>query len=175
MGRREFLLNHPEVNLPAPKIVSVTELDEAKSTDSTRITAKTTGETMAKTIVLWFADGKNEPYKQTAMQSDGQVGVGVFTANIPAQLAVKKIRYYVEARSVGAEMTSDFYPAHAEAKPLTFRGKAPKASQSSLTINEVVSENHAAAKDPQGDFHDDIEIANTSDSEIDLSLSLIHI
>ena len=169
MGRREFLLNHPEVNLPAPKIVSVTELDEAKSTDSTRIAAKTTGETMAKTIVLWFADGKNEPYKQTAMQSDGQAGVGVFTANIPAQLAGKKIRYYVEARSVGAEMTSDFYPAHAEAKPLTFRVKAPKASQSSLTINEVVSENQAAAQDPQGDFDDYIEIANTSDSEVDLS------
>jgi len=103
------------------------------------------------------------------MQSDGQAGVGVFTANIPAQLAGKKIRYYVEARSVGAEMTSDFYPAHAEAKPLTFRVKAPKASQSSLTINEVVSENQAAAQDPQGDFDDYIEIANTSDSEVDLS------
>jgi hypothetical protein len=104
-----------------------------------------------------------------AMQPDGQVNGGVFTANIPAQLAGKKIRYYVEARSGGAEMTSDFYPAHAEAKPLTFRVKAPKAGQSVLAINEVVSENQAAAKDPQGDFDDYIEIVNTSDSEIDLS------
>ena len=168
-GRREFLLNHPEVNLPAPEIVSVTELDEAKSTDSIRIAAETTGETLAKTIFLWFADGKNEPYKQMAMQPDGQVNGGVFTANIPAQLAGKKIRYYVEARSDGAEMTSDFYPAHAEAKPLTFRVKAPKAGQSVLTINEIVSENQAAGKDPQGDYDDYIEIANTSDSEVDLS------
>jgi len=168
-GRREFLLNHPEVNLPAPEIVSVTELDEAKSTDSIRIAAETTGETLAKTIFLWFADGKNEPYKQMAMQPDGQVNGGVFTANIPAQLAGKKIRYYVEARSGGAEMTSDFYPARAAANPMTFRVKAPKAGQSVLAINEVVSENQAAAKDPQGDFDDYIEIVNTSDSEIDLS------
>jgi hypothetical protein len=168
-GRREFLLNHPEVNLPAPEIVSVTELDEAKSTDSIRIAAETSGDTLAKTIFLWFADGKNEPYKQMAMQPDGQANGGVFTANIPAQLAGKKIRYYVEARSDGAEMTSDFYPAHAEAKPLTFRVKAPKASQSVLTINEIVSENQAAGKDPQGDYDDYIEIANTSDSEVDLS------
>tara|TARA_B100001250_G_scaffold167657_1_gene144400 strand:+ start:2762 stop:5395 length:2634 start_codon:yes stop_codon:yes gene_type:complete len=168
-GRREYLLNHPEVNLPAPKIVSVTKLDEAKSTDSIRIDAETSGETLAKTIFLWFADGKNEPYKQMAMQHDGQANGGVFTANIPAQLAGKKIRYYVEARSDGAEMTSDFYPAHAEAKPLTFRVKAPKASQSVLTINEIVSENQAAGKDPQGDYDDYIEIANTSDSEVDLS------
>ncbi|MDE2714680.1 MAG: CotH kinase family protein [Verrucomicrobiota bacterium] len=168
-GRREFLLNHPEVNLPAPEIVSVTELDEAKSTDSIRIAAETSGDTLAKTIFLWFADGKNEPYKQMAMQPDGQANGVVFTANIPAQLAGKKIRYYVEARSDGAEMTSDFYPAHAEAKPLTFRVKAPKAGQSVLTINEIVSENQAAGKDPQGDYDDYIEIANTSDSEVDLS------
>ena len=124
----------------------MTELDEAKSTDSIRIAAETTGETLAKTIFLWFADGKNEPYKQMAMQPNGQANGGVFTANIPAQLAGKKIRYYVEARSGGAEMTSDFYPAHAEAKPLTFRVKAPKASQSVLTINEIVSENQRRAR-----------------------------
>jgi len=168
-GRREFLLNHPEVNLPSPEIVSVTELDEAQSTDSTRITVETTGKTLAKTVVLWFADGKNEPYNQVAMHPDGQAVSGVFAANIPAQLAGKKIRYYVEARSGGADMTSDFYPAHAEAKPLTFRVKAPKANQSVLRINEVVSENQTAGKDPQGDYDDYIEIANTSDSEIDLS------
>jgi len=168
-GRREFLLNHPEVNLPSPEIVSVTELDEAQSTDSTRITVETTGKTLAKTVVLWFADGKNEPYNQVAMHPDGQGVSGVFAANIPAQLAGKKIRYYVEARSGGADMTSDFYPAHAEAKPLTFRVKAPKANQSVLRINEVVSENQTAGKDPQGDYDDYIEIANTSDSEIDLS------
>ena len=168
-GRREFLLNHPEVNLPSPEIISVTELNEAKSTDSTRIAAETTSDTLPKKVVLWFADGKNEPYNQVAMQPDGQAGGGVFTANIPAQLAGKKVRYYVEARSGGADMTSDFYPAHAEAKPLTFRVKAPKANQSLLRINEVVSENQAAGKDPQGDYDDYIEIANASDSEIDLS------
>ena len=168
-GRREFLLNHPEVNLPSPEIVSVTELDEAQSTDSTRITVETTGKTLAKTVVLWFADGKNEPYNQVAMHPDGQAVSGVFAANIPAQLAGKKIRYYVEARSGGADMTSDFYPAHAEAKPLTFRVKAPKANQSVLRINEVVSENQTAGKDPQGDYDDYIEIANPSNSEIDLS------
>ena len=168
-GRREYLLSHPEVDLPAPKIVSVTELDEAKSTNSTQIIVETTGEALAKTVVLWFSDGKNEPYSKVPMQPNGQAGNGVFTANIPAQLAGKKIRYYVEARSGGEVMTSDFYPTHAEAKPQSFRVKAPKAKQSVLTINEVVSENQAVAKDPQGDFDDYIEIANTSGSEVDLS------
>ncbi|MBC8243844.1 MAG: CotH kinase family protein [Verrucomicrobia bacterium] len=168
-GRREFLLNHPEVNLPAPTIASVTVLDEAKSTDSPRIEAKTTGETLAKAVVLWFADGKNEPYSQVAMQPVGQADGGVFAAAIPAQLAGKKVRYYVEARSGDEEMTSDFFPARAEAKPLSFRVKSPKAENSHLRINEVVAENKAVAKDPQGDFDDYIEIVNTSGSDADLS------
>ena len=168
-GRREFLLNHPEVSLPAPKIASVTELDAAKSTDSIRIEARTTGATLAKAVVLWFADGKNEPYNQVAMQLVGQADGGVFAATVPAQLAGKKIRYYVEARSGGEEMTSDFFPARAEAKPLSFRVEAPKAGHSVLAINEVVAENISAAKDPQGDFDDYIEIVNLSDSEVDLS------
>ena len=168
-GRREFLLNHPEVNLPAPTIASVTVLDEAKSTDSPRIEAKTTGETLAKAVVLWFADGKNEPYSQVAMQPVGQADGGVFAAAIPAQLAGKNVRYYVEARSGDEEMTSDFFPARAEAKPLSFRVKSPKAENSHLRINEVVAENKAVAKDPQGDFDDYIEIVNTSGSEVDLS------
>jgi len=168
-GRREFLLNHPEVSLPAPKIASVTELDAAKSTDSIRIEARTTGATLAKAVVLWFADGKNEPYNQVTMQLVGQADGGVFAATVPAQLAGKKIRYYVEARSGGEEMTSDFFPARAEAKPLAFRVEAPKAGHSVLAINEVVAENISAGKDPQGDFDDYIEIVNTSDSEVDLS------
>ena len=84
-------------------------------------------------------------------------------------LAGKKIRYYVEARSGGEEMTSDFFPARAEAKPLAFRVEAPKAGHSVLAINEVVAENISAGKDPQGDFDDYIEIVNLSDSEVDLS------
>jgi hypothetical protein len=168
-GRREFLLNHPEVNLPAPKIASVTILDEAKSTDPSPIKAKTTGETLAKTVILWFADGNNEPYNPVEMQPVGQAASGEFAASIPAQLAGKKVRYYVEARSGGDEMTSDFFPARAEAKPLSFRVKSPKAENSHLRINEVVAENKAVAKDPQGDFDDYIEIVNTSGSEVDLS------
>ena len=66
-------------------------------------------------------------------------------------------------------MTSDFYPSRAEAKPLTFRVKAAKADDSALRINEVVAENRATIKDPQGDFDDYIEIVNTSDAEVDLS------
>jgi hypothetical protein len=168
-GRREFLLNHPEVSLPAPKIGSVTEIDAAKSTDAVRIQAKTSGDTSARAVVLWFADGKNEPYSQAPMEPVGQADDGVFAATIPPQLAGKKVRYYVEARSGGAEMTADFFPARAEAKPLTFRVNAPKATDSVLVINEVVAENKSVAEDPQGDFDDYIEIVNTSDSEIDLS------
>ena len=174
IGRREFLLNHPEVNLPAPKIVSLTEIDLAKSTESIRIIAKTTGDTKAETVILWHADGFNESYNAVPMHDDGkhgdgQAGDGEFGADIPTQLAGKKVRYYVEARSSGKEMTSDFYPARAEAEPLTFRVKAPKASKSALRINEVVAENKSIIKDPQGDFDDYIEIINTSQDKIDLS------
>ena len=168
-GRREFLLTHPEVNLPAPRIASVTKLDAAKSIDSIRIEAKTGGDTLAKAVVLWFADGKNEPYNPVTMLPVGQAGDGVFAATIPPQLAGKKVRYYVEARSGGAEMTSDFFPARAEAKPLSFRVNAPKAAHSELAINEVVAENISVGKDPQGDFDDYIEIVNTSGNEVDLS------
>ena len=103
------------------------------------------------------------------MQPVGQAASGEFAASIPAQLAGKKVRYYVEARSGGDEMTSDFFPARAEAKPLSFRVKSPKAESSHLRINEIVADNATAAKDPQGDFDDYIEIVNTSGSEVDLS------
>jgi hypothetical protein len=168
-GRREFLLTHPEVDLPTPKIDAVTKIDAAKSTDSSRIEAKTTGKTSAKTVILWFSDGKNEPYNQVEMQPVSEAGEGVFAATIPTQLAGKKIRYYVEARSGGGEMTSDFFPARAEAKPLFFPVKSPQAENAHLQINEVVAENQTAAMDPQGDFDDYIEIVNTSNAEIDLS------
>ena len=174
IGRREFLLNHPDVKLPAPNIASVNEIDGAKSNETIRVVAKTTGDTKAETVILWHADGFNEPYQQVIMHDDGKHGDGKaddgeFGADIPAQLAGKKVRYYVEARSGGEEMTSDFYPARAEAKPLTFRVKAAKADDSALRINEVVAENNATIKDPQGDFDDYIEIVNTSDAEVDLS------
>ena len=174
IGRREFLLNHPQINLPTPKIASVNEIDEAKSNETIRIVAKTTGDTKAETVILWHADGFNEPYHQVAMHDDGKhgdgkAGDGEFGADIPTQLAGKKVRYYVEARSGDREMTSDFYPARAEAKPLAFRVKAAKAGDSVLRINEVVAENKTTKKDPQGDFDDYIEIINTSNSEINLS------
>ncbi len=174
VGRREFLLNHPDVNLPAPKIASVNEVKKAKSNNSIRIVAKITGDTEAETVILWHADGFNEPYHQVTMHDDGQhddgeAGDGNFGADIPAQLAGKKIRYYVEARSGGEEMASDFYPSRAEAKPLTFRVNASKGNDSRLRINELVAENKTTKKDPQGDFDDYIEIVNTSDGEIDLS------
>ena len=172
--RRDFLLNHPDVNLPSPKITSLTEIDQAKSAESVQIVAKTIGDTKAKTVILWHADGFNEPYNAVLMHddgehSDGNAGDGEFGATIPAQLAGKKVRYYVEARSGGKEMTSDFYPARAEAAPLTFRVKASKAKDSALRINEVVAENKSVAKDQQGDFDDYIEIVNTSGDKIDLS------
>jgi len=174
IGRREFLLNHPDVKLPAPNIESVNEIDGAKSNETIRVVAKTTGDTKAETVILWHADGFNEPYQQVIMHDDGKhddgkADDGEFGANIPAQLAGKKVRYYVEARSGGEEMTSDFYPSRAEAKPLTFRVKAAKADESALRINEVVAENKATIKDPQGDFDDYIEIVNTSDAEVDLA------
>ena len=174
IGRHEFLLNHPDVKLPAPNIESVNEIDGVKSNETIRVVAKTTGDTKAETVILWHADGFNEPYQQVIMHDDGKHGDGKaddgeFGANIPAQLAGKKVRYYVEARCGGEEMTSDFYPSRAEAKPLTFRVKAAKADESALRINEVVAENKATIKDPQGDFDDYIEIVNTSDAEVDLA------
>ena len=174
IGRREFLLKHPEINIPSPKIASLTKIDEAKSSNSIQIVAKTTGNTKAETVILWHVDGFNKPYNEVNMHDDGKhgdtkAGDGVFVAEIPSQLAGKKVRYYVEARSSGKEMTSDFYPARAEADPLTFRVKAAKSSDSVLRINEVVAENKSVVKDPQGDFDDYIEIVNTSGSKIDLS------
>ena len=47
--------------------------------------------------------------------------------------------------------------------------KVAKADESALRINEVVAENKATIKDPQGDFDDYIEIVNTSDAEVDLA------
>ena len=174
IGRREFLLNHPEINIPSPKIASLTKIDEAKSSNSIQIVAKTTGNTKAETVILWHVDEFNKPYNGVNMHDDGKhgdakAGDGVFGAEIPSQLAGKKVRYYVEARSSGKEMTSDFYPARAEADPLTFRVKAAKSSDSVLRINEVVAENKSVVKDPQGEFDDYIEIVNTSGSKIDLS------
>ena len=39
--RRDFLLNHPDVNLPSPKMSSLTDIDQAKSAEAVQIVAKT--------------------------------------------------------------------------------------------------------------------------------------
>ena len=70
IGRREFLLNHPDVKLPAPNIESVNEIDGTKSNETIRVVAKTTGDTKAETVILWHADGFNEPYQQVIMHDD---------------------------------------------------------------------------------------------------------
>jgi spore coat protein CotH len=175
-ARRDYLINHPDLKRPAPRIHSVNhrvvgepEASGVTARDSVRVQAMVSDELLANEVLLYFATARNAPFTVRPMTDDGiHLDNRVFHAVIPAQLAGSHIFYYVEARST-AQGTSSFEPESSELHALNYRVAAPVATASAIVINEVLASNSRSARDAQGEFEDWIELYNTSDKAVVLS------
>ena len=163
--RAEYLLNHPEINKPAPTIESVSNFDEPMANQSVQITAKIGGDVEVDAVSLYYADGRLASFQSVSMSKEGAVYVG----EIPAYPAGQKVRYYVEASSVESHGTTTFFPTQTEFEPLTYRVTVSVADSSPVVINELMASNTKSLADPQGENDDWIELYNVSDYAVDLS------
>ena len=163
--RAEYLLNHAELNKPAPTIESVSKPEAPRANQPVQITAEIGGDAKVGVVILYYTDGRLSPFQSVSMSKTGAVYVG----KIPAFLAGKKIRYYVEARSAESGGATTFFPAQTEFAPLTYRVIASLADSSPVVINELMARNTKSLTDPQGDNDDWIELHNVSDRAVDLS------
>ena len=165
-GRKSYLDKVPELKQRFPEIESV----EARSEQFVaKLKSKTT---QPDKVYLYWALDPLAKYARAEMFKEGDV----YSVGVPAAAKGKQIFYYVEARTNDKYLTTSFYPATTESKPL-YTKKPPKppvkplakASSTDVVINEVMAANKDTIADPQGQFDDWIELANTSDKDVDLS------
>jgi len=183
--RRAFLLKDPELSKPRPVIQDVAYralrqepagqgTTEPLPTDSVHVQARVGGEVKADSVFLYYAEAREAPFKQIAMNddgkhNDGETGDGLYAADIPPFPAGTQVRYYVEARASSSVGTTAFFPPRAEFGAATYRVATPVAGTSPIVINELMAANVKTKRDPQGDYNDWIELLNVSEREIDLS------
>lgn len=166
-GRKEYLDSVAELQQSYPEIESV------KPNGKSVVATLKSGTTPPDKVFLYFAEHPMAKYQKVEMKkADGES----YAAKLPID---GKVYCYVEARTADKYLTTNFYPAEAESKPLSFGSKASKKSapaktlvksdRTDVVINELMAANESSIKDPQGDFEDWIELANTSSKVIDLS------
>jgi hypothetical protein len=119
--RRAYLLRHPELRKPTPKIVSVDHSVTAASAASTsrgalKVQARVAGEVPVETVLLYFAPARGGPFQAVEMKTGDESGGEAsrerrYSAEIPA---TANVYYYVEARAAADIGTTVFSPARAE-------------------------------------------------------------
>ena len=164
--RREFLLNHPEINKPTPVIQWVSQYSAPVAWGTVQIKAEVSGDVELESALLYYSTGTEMLFDSVKMQ---EAGNGVYSGEIPPFLPGTHVYYYVEARSVASVGTTTFAPPGAELGAFTYRVAALIAESSPVVINEFMARNAASITDPQGEYDDWIELYNTSDAEVDLS------
>ena len=163
--RREFLLNHPEINSSAASIQSVSQPANPLANRPVQITAEIGADVKIDAVILYYAVGRLAPFESVPMFGNGSA----YTGEIPATPAGTKVRYYIEARTVESNGTTMFSPAKAEFGVLTYRVSAPVAESTPIVINELMPNNTGSITDPQGEHDDWIELHNRSGYEVNLS------
>ncbi len=162
-ARRAHLLTVSEVFRSAPEIDGVPSLSDPLAGRATTVTVVPAGEVAVAEAYLHHATERTARYASVPMRSTG----GAWSGDILAQPGESDTWYYVELR--GANGATAFVPARGEAWPLTYGVAIETAENGGVVINEIMALNEAAHADPQGDFDDWIELANTTDSPIDLT------
>lgn len=165
--RREYLLNHPELNRPTPKILSVDmELDVDLAENKSALVKVILDESVAvDSVLLYYSTEKYVAFNRVQMTKDSNIFVG----NIPAFPPDTTIYYYVEANAVKTHGTTTFLPARAELNAATHRIGVPVAKKRSVVINELMAANTKTVVDPQGQYEDWLELHNLTNERVDLT------
>ncbi len=160
--RREYLLNHPELNKPAPKIVSVSTPDTPTSDKPVEITVKLDKNVAADAVLLYYNTDRHSVFKHTTMSKKGNEYVG----NIPTFPVGTKVYYYIEASAVKTHGTTTFYPPRAEFGAADYLVKPPMSKEVTVVINELMAVNTGSIVDPQGQHEDWLELHNITDNPV---------
>lgn len=169
--RRDYLLAHPDIAKPTPRIADLTrsggEKDAPSTTDTVPVSARIDSQSPAPgSVWLYYATRELAPFTAVPME---RADAAVFHAQIPPQPAGTVVRYYAESRSPERYGPTSFYPSNTEMGALRYTVVAPRAQTSPVLINEIVAANQTTISDPQGEYDDWIELINVTDSRVDLS------
>ena len=163
--RRDNLLNHPELNKPTPKILSVSSPENPIANQPVEITSELDNTVAADTVLLYYGTDNHAPFKQTVMSKNGDR----YEGSIPGYPAETTVYYYVEASAVNTHGTTTFSPKHAEFGAAHYRVTAPRANEVTVVINELMAANTSSITDPQGDYEDWLELHNITDEPVILT------
>lgn len=175
VNRRNFLLNHPEVNVTGLTIANAGFAGQAPDAgEEVTVTAQVSGAMGVSKVMLYYGPGFVGVFQKTQMYDDGQhgdggAGDGVFGASIPGFAAGIYVRYYIEAIANNTPKTATYEPAGAEHDVYIYRVNPGSAIDSDLVINELMADNETTATDPDGEYDDWIELYNNAAEPLDLS------
>ncbi len=165
--RREYLRNHPEINRPVPKIISV-EIGSGSppiANQPVSIEATLGKSVAADSVFLYYNDDRYAVFNQVMMTKEKDSFVG----QIPAFPANTTVYYYVEANAVKTHGTTTFSPARAEQGAAQYQVGVPVVKDSPVVINELMAFNTKSIADPQGQYEDWLELHNLSDNTVNLA------
>ncbi len=172
-ARREYFREFPDFEWKAPQFVSV-ELEEYEKAPEAGqpvgILAKVSPDIPVDEVLLYYASHPNDRFRHVVMSSTKTEGV--FRGEVPGMPAGSRIHYYVEGRrhvSSHQRTVSQFWPRNTVLGAESYRIVSASDRNIPVVISEVMPSNVSAARDPQGDFDDWIELHNLSDGEVDLS------
>ncbi|RKU12265.1 hypothetical protein C6503_17680 [Candidatus Poribacteria bacterium] len=165
--RREHLRNHPEINRPVPKIISVEIGAGSPPVANQPVSVKVTLDksVAVDSVFLYYSDDRYAVFNQVMMTREKDSFIG----QIPTFPINTTVYYYVEANAVKAHGTTAFSPARAEQGAAHYQVGIPVAKESPVVINELMAVNTKSIADPQGQYEDWLELHNLSDNTVDLT------
>ena len=171
-GRSDYLLNHPEINFPAPNIDGFAIAPEFPSSDGPiTIRASVSNAAAAtETVRLRWRIARSGPYLHEEMfddglHNDGVAGDGIWGVILPPQTAGARIEFILRAASdLASGGAVRFSPTNTAREPHDFVVNGLRL----LRINEFMALNQNGIQDEAGQFEDWIELRNMTTSPLDI-------
>jgi hypothetical protein len=172
VNRRNFLLNHPEVNVAGLTVSDVEFEGEIAPGQAAQVRAKVSGAMGVNRVNLYYSPGVVGVFERILMHDDGQhgdgaAGDGVYGASVPGFGAGSYVRFYIEAIANNGPKTATYEPQGAEHDVYFYRVGAAGAGD--VVINELMASNSSTAADQNGEYDDWIELYNNTALPVDLS------
>ncbi len=165
--RRKYLQNHPELNKPVPKIISVEIGSETPPLANQPVSIKAIIDksVAVDSVFLYYSTERRTVFNKVEMTEAADSFIGY----IPDFPAGTTVYYYVEADAIETHGTTVFSPPHAEQGAAEYRINVPVVKESSVVINELMAANTKSLTDPQGQYEDWLELHNLTDKTVNLT------
>ena len=181
LNHRTTLLNHPEMGVVAPLILTVQMSTDTGvnwgtpiENESVSIQAAVTAQPGVAGVYVYFCPSLYGNFVKIEMLDDGQhqdgaSNDGIFGAGLPGYATGTYVRFYVEAKSTNTAGTVSYAPVGAEHDVYYYQVSAPWAPNRPVVINEIMASNTSTAADEAGQYDDWIELYNLTSAPVDLS------